>query len=68
MAQQHKGRRHHTSIRYPEPLYDVLEARRAGSGYKNLNDFAIAILEKAADAGLFPEPLAGDQDRLPLSA
>lgn len=68
MAQPHKGPRHQTTIRYPEPLYAALEARRAGSGYKNLNDFAVAILEKAAAAELFPDPLAGNQERLPLSA
>jgi hypothetical protein len=68
MAQPHKGPRHQTTIRYPAPLFDVLEARRAESGYKNLNDFAVAILEKAAAAELFPEPLPGDQERLPLSA
>ena len=68
MAQPHKGLRHQTTIRYPEPLHHVLEERRAGSGYKNLNDFAVALLEKAVAADLFPDPLPRDQDRLPLSA
>jgi hypothetical protein len=68
MAQPHKGLRHQTTIRYPEPLRDVIEERRAGSGYKNVNDFVVAMLQKAADADLFPDPLPRDQDRLPLSA
>jgi hypothetical protein len=68
MAQPHKGRRHHTSIRYPEPLHDVIEEHRAGSGYGNVNDYVVAMLQLAADAGLFPTPLAADQERLPISA
>ena len=68
MAQPHKGRRHQSTIRYPEPLHRVLEERRAGSGYSNVNDFVVAMLQKAADADLFPDPLPHDQERLPLSA
>lgn len=68
MAQPHKGRRHQTTIRYPEPLHGVIEERRAGSGYDNVNDFVVAMLQKAAEAGLFPDPLPRDQERLPLSA
>ena len=68
MAQPHKGIRHQSTIRYPEPLHHVLEQRRAGSGYTNVNDFVVAMLQKAADAGLFPDPVPSEQDRLPLSA
>jgi hypothetical protein len=46
----------------------VIEAQRAGSGYRNTNDYVVAMLELAAAAGLFPEPLADGQERLPLSA
>jgi hypothetical protein len=68
MAQPHKGNRHQTTVRIPERLHGEIEERRGGSGYRDLNAYVIAMLEKAAGAGLFPDPLTPGQDRLPLSA
>jgi hypothetical protein len=68
MAQPHKGPRHQTTIRVPAPLHSTIEQRRAGSGYDNVNDYVVAMLAKAAEAGLFPDPRPQSQDRLPLSA
>jgi hypothetical protein len=68
MAQPHKGPRHQTTIRVPAHLHGTIEERRAGSGYGNVNDYVVAMLAKAAEAGLFPDPLPQGQDRLPLSA
>jgi hypothetical protein len=63
-----KGPRYAQTIRFPEPLHDVIEEARAGSGYDTVNDFVVAMLEQAAEAGMFPAALPAAQDRLPLSA
>lgn len=63
-----KGPRYAQTIRFPEPLRDVIEEARSGSGYDNVNDFVVAMLQKAAEAGIFPSAAPAGQDRLPLSA
>lgn len=63
-----KGPRYAQTIRFPEPLRDAIEEAREGSGYDNVNDYVVALLEKAQEAGLFPAVAESGQARLPLSA
>jgi hypothetical protein len=63
-----KGPRYAQTIRFPGPLRDVIEEARAGSGYDNVNDFVVAMLQEAAAAGIFHAAEPSGQDRLPLSA
>jgi hypothetical protein len=68
MAQPWKGPRSAATLRIPDRLLAEIEEHRAGSGYASRQDYLIAMLERAAAAGLFPKPLQAAQDRLPLSA
>jgi hypothetical protein len=59
-----KGARHTQSIRFPVDLYDAIAQAAPESGFDNINDFVVDVVERAHKAGLFPPP--GGQ--MPLSA
>ncbi|MGH3236856.1 MAG: hypothetical protein ACRDOH_27095 [Streptosporangiaceae bacterium] len=63
-----KGPRYARTIRFPEPLNDVIEVAATEAGYDNLNDFVVDVLYKAHAAGLFPTAAPGQAQQLPISA
>ncbi len=67
MAQPHKGVRYARTIRFPEPLNDVIEKAAVAAGYDNINDYVVDVLYRAHAAGVFPTAPPG-QTRLPISA
>jgi hypothetical protein len=67
-GRQSKGPRTPLTIRFPVPLRDAIEEARPGSGFDSTNDYVVAILERAKEAGLFPTAASSGQDQLPISA
>jgi hypothetical protein len=55
------------TVRCPEPLAEIIKERQIASGLSAQN-FMVALLQNAAAAGLWPEPPAEGQERLPLTA
>lgn len=67
MPQPHKGDRRARTIRFPLPLNETIEEAAARAGYPNVNDYVVALVSMAHEAGLYPKP-RNCQERLPVSA
>lgn len=61
-----KGARHQRTIRFPADLDAKLEPGADNAGFDNVNDYVVALVTLAVEAGL--TPAAPPQDRLPLTA
>jgi hypothetical protein len=69
MPQPWKGERFARTIRFPTRTNERLERLATEAGYANVNDYVVEIVERAEQAGLWPEPASADaQQLLPISA
>lgn len=67
MPRPHKGPRYPRTIRFPMPLNIMVERAAAAAGFDNVNDYVVAVVSMAHEAGVHPKPKA-HQEHLPVGA